>query len=152
MNQYQFIQARLVKLSTPELHAIMVARQTVFIGEQKICYPDADEYDFHSWHLRALHDGQIAGYLRMVDPGIKYDEPSIGRVLTAASYRKTGLGKFIMQIAINDTAHRYPGLPIRISAQTSVQPFYQKLGFIPVGEIYQEAGIPHIEMLRPSTV
>lgn len=147
MNDMQFHWDRLETLSGSQFHAIMLARQAVFIGEQHICHPDADKYDIHSWHLSVLHDGNIAAYLRMVDLGQKYPEPSIGRVLTAFPYRQTGLGRHIMQLALYKAARLYPDQDIRISAQTSVQAFYQKLGFEVTGDIYQEAGIPHIEML-----
>ncbi|WGZ93993.1 MAG: GNAT family N-acetyltransferase [Candidatus Thiothrix putei] len=140
--------ARLENLSAPQFHAITLARQTVFIAEQHICCPDSDEHDPHCWHLTALHDGKVAAYLRVVDPGEKYPEPSIGRVLTTQAYRRTGLGKRIMQVAIANIAERYPGQAIRISAQAYLQPFYANLGFTTVSEEYLEEGVPHLEMLR----
>lgn len=147
MNNIHFHWARLENLSGPQFYTIMLARQTVFIGEQHICCPDADDHDPHSWHLTALHDGKLAAYLRVVDPGEKYPEPAIGRVLTTQAYRRTGLGKRIMQIAIDKLAERYPGQSIRISAQSYLQTFYENLGFAVVGEEYLEEGVPHIEML-----
>lgn len=150
MNNIHFRWSRLERLSSIELHAIMLARQTVFIAEQHICCPDTDEHDLHCWHLTALHDGKVAGYLRVVDPGEKYPEPSIGRVLTTKAYRRIGLGKRLMQAAIHWIAERYPGQAIRISAQSHLQPFYADLGFETVGDEYLEEGIPHLEMLRPS--
>lgn len=144
--------ARLESLSGPQFHAIMLARQTVFIGEQHFYCPDADDHDIHSWHLTALHDGKLAAYLRVVDPGEKYPEPAIGRVLTTQAYRRTGLGKRIMQVAIDKLAELYPGQSIRISAQSYLQTFYENLGFAVVGEEYWEEGVSHIEMLyTPST-
>lgn len=148
MNNIQFHWSRLETLSSLELHAITLARQTVFIAEQHICCPDSDEHDTHCWHLTALHDGKVAAYLRVIDPGEKYPEPSIGRVLTTQAYRRTGLGKRIMQVAIDKIAELYPGQAIRISAQAYLQPFYTSLGFSAVGEEYLEEGVPHIEMLR----
>lgn len=147
MNDIHFYWARLENLSGSQFHAIMLARQTVFIGEQHICCPDADYHDTHSWHLTALHDGKLAAYLRVVDPGEKYPEPAIGRVLTTQAYRRTGLGKRIMQVAIDRLAELYPSQSIRISAQSYLQTFYENLGFTVVGEEYLEEGVPHIEML-----
>lgn len=147
MKKIHFHWARLENLSGHQFHAIMLARQTVFIGEQHICCPDADDHDPHSWHLTALHDGKLAAYLRVVDPGEKYPEPAIGRVLTTQAYRRTGLGKRIMQVAIDKLAERYPGQSIRISAQSYLQTFYENLGFAVVGEEYLEEGVPHIDML-----
>jgi ElaA protein len=150
MNKYQFHWSRLENLSSLELHAITLARQTVFIAEQHICCPDSDEHDTHSWHLTALQNGKVAAYLRVVDPGEKYPEPAIGRVLTTQPSRRTGLGKRIMQVAIDKIADIYPGQAIRISAQPYLQTFYENLGFSVVGDEYLEEGVPHIEMLRPS--
>lgn len=140
--------ARLEHLSAPQFHAITLARQTVFIGEQHICCPDSDEHDTHCWHLTALHDGEVAAYLRVIDPGEKYPEPSIGRVLTTQAFRRTGLGKRIMQVAITKIAELYPGQAIRISAQSHLLPFYANLGFVTVGEAYLEEGVPHLEILH----
>lgn len=148
MNNIHFHWARLETLSAPQFHAITLARQTVFIAEQHICCPDSDAHDTHCWHLTALHDGKLAAYLRVIDPGEKYPEPSIGRVLTTQAYRRTGLGKRIMQVAIDKIAELYPCQAIRISAQAWLQPFYANLGFTAVGGEYLEEGVPHIEMLR----
>ena len=150
MNNINFHWSRLETLSSLELHAITLARQTVFIAEQHICCPDADDHDPHCWHLTALHDGKVAAYLRVIDPGEKYPEPAIGRVLTTQAYRRTGLGKRIMQVAIDTIADIYPGQSIRISAQSYLQSFYENLGFTIIGDEYLEEGIPHIQMLRPS--
>ena len=38
---------------------------------------------------------------------------------------------------------------VRLHAQTSAQAFYARAGFTPVGSVFEEAGIPHIEMARP---
>jgi Predicted acyltransferase len=144
--------ARLEQLSTLQFHAIIIARQTVFIAEQHFCCPDSDAHDTHCWHLSALYGDKIAAYLRVIDPGEKYPEPSIGRLLTTQAYRRTGLGKRIMQVAIANIAELYPGQAIRISAQAYLQPFYANLGFATIGKEYLEEGIPHLEMLRlPNT-
>lgn len=148
MNNLEFHWNRLETLSTHAYHAIMIARQTVFVEEQQICCVDADHHDTHCWHLTALHDGNLAAYLRVVDPGEKYPEPAIGRVLTTQAYRRLGLGKHIMQIAIAHIATHYPKQAIRISAQAYLQAFYEDLGFATVGDAYLEEGIMHIEMLR----
>lgn len=141
---------RLETLSALQLHAIMLARQTVFIDEQRICCADTDSHDLHAWHLTALHEGNLAAYLRILDPGEKYPEPAIGRVLTTATYRRIGLGKRLMQVAIDHCARLYPGQAIRISAQAHLETFYTRLGFITVSDQYLEEGVPHYAMLRPA--
>lgn len=141
---------RLETLSPLQLHAIMLARQTVFIDEQRICCADTDQHDLHAWHLTAWHEGKLAAYLRILDPGEKYPEPAIGRVLTTHAYRRIGLGKRLMHIAIDHCTRLYPAHAIRISAQAHLETFYTRLGFITLGEQYLEEGVPHYAMLRPA--
>ncbi len=145
-------QARLSELSAVELARIYRARQQVFSIEQNCVYLDADEADEHSYHLAAwssAHDVPLA-YARLVDPGVKYAEPSMGRVITTEAARGTGLGRELVQRVLDLSDDVYPGLGIRISAQSRLLRFYTELGFEAVGEDYMEDGIPHIEMLRHS--
>ena len=90
----------------------------------------------------------LVAYLRIVHPGISYDEPSIGRVLTKIGYRGRGISKNIMQSAIQKVRDVYNHANIRISAQEYLIPFYTSLNFESVGEVYLEDDIPHIEMMH----
>ncbi|WP_418317844.1 GNAT family N-acetyltransferase [Piscinibacter sakaiensis] len=141
--------SRLEQLPAPVWHRIMQARQQVFVVEQNCPYLDADTADPASWHLVAWqHDGEVAAYARIVDPGINYSEPSIGRVLTSLAMRRCGLGRELMRRAIVEAGRIHPGRRLRISAQAHLQVFYADFGFVAVGAEYLEDGIPHIEMLR----
>ena len=84
----------------------------------------------------------------MVDPGLKYEEPSIGRVIAAPEVRGTGLGRTLMQVGITGCERHWPGRAIRISAQAHLERFYNGVGFARVGENYIEDTIPHVQMLR----
>ena len=147
---------RLGALSARELHRIHVARQQVFVVEQACAFQDADEADERAWHLAAWQDageGAEAGpallaYARIVDPGVKYLEPSIGRVLTTAAARGTGLGRLLLARAIEEAQTLHPGRGLRISAQHRLERFYAEAGFISVGVPYLEDDLPHIEMWR----
>ena len=138
------------ELSLRELQNIYMARQQVFSLEQQCIYLDADGFDERSHHMAAwspAHQVPLA-YARMVEPGLKYAEPSIGRVITTAAARGTGLGRDLVQRVIHHTTQTFPALGIRISAQTRLERFYCELGFAAVGAPYMEDGIPHTEMLR----
>lgn len=155
MSTLAFRWARLHELTAPEWHAVLAAREAVFIVEQNCPYQDADALDAQSWHLIGTCDGQLAAYLRVVDPGYKsvhagvfYAEPSIGRVLTASAFRGKGFGQQLMREGITGCERYFPGQGIRISAQSYLLNFYQALGFVEVGDEYDEDGIPHFEMLR----
>jgi ElaA protein len=143
---------RFGELSPAELYALLAARAAVFVVEQACAFLDFDGLDQSAWHLLGWIDEReaptLAAYLRLIDPGCKYAEPSIGRVLTAAAYRGTGLGQAAMGEGLNAAARLYPGRAIRIGAQQRLERFYAGLGFRTVSAPYDEDGIAHIEMLR----
>jgi len=134
------------ELSLDELYAIVALREQVFVVEQKCAYLDADGVDPQCRHLWAVEDGRIVAYLRLIPAGVKYDEVAIGRVIVAAEARGTGLGKELMKrgLALAGAA------PVRLGAQAHLERFYGELGFRRVSDVYDEDGIPHVEMLRDS--
>ena len=142
---------RFPDLGVDNLHDALQLRSRVFILEQGP-YLDVDGHDRVSWHLLGRDGtGTLRAYLRVVDPGVKFDEPSIGRVVTAPEVRGTGLGRTLMRQGLAGCARHWPGQAIRISAQARLQRFYVGLGFSPTSDDYLEDGIPHLEMLwRPT--
>ena len=136
------------ELTKRELFDIYFLRQEVFIVEQNCVYQDIDRKDHHSFHLIVYDKEILVAYLRIVHPGISYDEPSIGRVLTKMSHRRRGISKNIIQSAIQKVRDVYNHSNIRISAQEYLIPFYRSLNFAPVGEGYLEDNIPHIQMMH----
>jgi ElaA protein len=138
------------QLGVVELQFIYMARQTVFSIEQQCAYLDADGADEFSWHLAAWNDAHRMplAYARLVSPGVKYTEPSIGRVITTAPARGTGLGRELVARAVAECSRLWPGQGIRISAQSHLARFYGEAGFVSVSGDYMEDGIPHVEMLR----
>ena len=141
--------ARLEGLSAPAWHAVLCLRAQVFVVEQACAYQDPDTLDTQAWHLLGQVGGQPAAYLRLVDPGAKYPEPSLGRVLTAPAFRGQGLGQALVAEALRGAARHFSGLGNRISAQAHLQNFYGQFGFETVGEPYDEDGIPHVVMCCP---
>lgn len=133
------------ELTPAQLYAILALRERVFVVEQKCAYQDADGYDAASRHLWAEDDtGALHAYLRIVPAGVKFAEVSIGRVVTSPQARGAGLGRVLMQRGI---ALAGP-VPVRIGAQAHLEAFYTSLGFARCSDVYDEDGIPHIEMLR----
>ncbi len=141
------------ELKSAELYAALAARQQAFAVEQNCAYLDADGLDLHAWHLLGWENGrgspELVAYLRVVDPGRKFAEPSIGRVLAIGALRGTGLGRALMVEGIARCAAAWPGQPIRIAAQQRLEAFYARLGFHPVSAPYDEDGIVHLDMLLP---
>lgn len=140
---------RLDALDAKTLYEIIALRVNVFIIEQTCLYEELDYKDFSSYHVYTLDaDGHVLAYLRVLDPGVAYDDISIGRVLVAPSARRTGLGKELMLKGFECVKANYGDVPIRISAQAYLQSFYESLGFVAVSEIYVEDGIPHLDMVK----
>ena len=137
-------------LSPVDLARIYRARQEVFVIEQQCIYLDADAFDEQSHHLAGWSTDHAVplAYARLVKPGGKYAEPSIGRVITTAPARGLGLGRELVRRMIGHGAAMYPGHAIRISAQERPARFYADFGFTAVGSPYLEDGIAHLEMLR----
>jgi ElaA protein len=154
MPQVEWQWKRFAELTPAELYAFLAARAAVFVVEQRCAFQDLDFADECAWHLlgwsSANHARALAAYLRLVDPGRKYAEPSIGRVLTTAPFRGLGLGREVMREGLARAAALYPGSPIRIGAQQRLERFYVELGFRTVSAPYDEDGIDHVEMLRPA--
>ena len=138
------------ELTADELYDIFVLRQTVFVVEQRCPYLDADGADRRCRHLYTRDDtGRMVACLRLVEPGVKYPEPSIGRVVTHPDVRRTGLGRALMAEGLRGAEKYFPGTAVRIGAQAWAENFYRSFGFERVGDGYIEDDIPHYEMVRP---
>lgn len=142
--------SRFDKLSTREFYEAVKARESVFVVEQQCVYQEVDELDPLAWHLLATEDGQLAAYVRLVGPGDKFAEPSIGRVMTLNAFRGRQFGRALMSEAIRFTEQTYPGLGIKIGAQVYLTAFYASFGFEAVSAPYDEDGISHVDMLKPA--
>ena len=136
------------ELNTTELYEIIKARINVFVVEQDCPYPDLDDYDQKAIHLWAEKDGEVLAYCRIFDKGIKYNETSIGRVVTTEEARGTGLGKQLIKYALDIIENRLGTPEVRISAQDYLLKFYSDFGFEDTGKKYLEDNIPHTEMFR----
>lgn len=135
-------------LTNEELYEIFRLRIEVFVIEQNCPYQDADGKDLKSFHVQGQQNGKLIAYTRIVPPGISYEEPSIGRVLTSKEARRTGAGKILMTKSIEYLKKEFGDTPIRIGAQEYLKKFYESFGFVKEGDGYLEDGIPHIIMLR----
>jgi len=135
------------ELSTETLYAILALRAEVFVVEQNCPYQDVDGKDLKSLHVCGYSDsGELCAYVRLVKPGVSYDEWSIGRVVTSPGVRRTGAGEALMQNCMAYFSEH--GISaVRISAQSYLHDFYAKFGFVRVSEEYFEDDIPHMEML-----
>ncbi|RYF90707.1 MAG: GNAT family N-acetyltransferase, partial [Chitinophagaceae bacterium] len=120
----------------------------VFVVEQDCAYQDLDNKDLYCHHLMLFDNKQLVAYARLVPPGISYDEMSIGRVVSSKDVRGRGAGRQLMNLAIEHCMKIFGEGTIRIGAQYYLKKFYNELGFVETGNIYDEDGIDHIIMVR----
>ena len=127
-------------------------RTDIYFLEQSITEEEIDQWDFHprTRHMWVRDEDEMVGYVRVVHADTAPAEDrgvttSIGRLVVHADYRGRGLARGLVERAI---AAAGAG-PIVLHAQTYIQPLYASVGFEPFGEVFDEAGIEHIRMLRP---
>ena len=137
-------------LTPLEVYEILQLRSEVFVVEQNCVFLDADNKDQYSYHLQGRVDEKLVAYVRILPPGLAYEEPSIGRVLSSPAYRNRGAGIELMKKAIEETTILFGIQPIMIGAQLYLKRFYENLGFIKCSDIYMEDDIQHIKMIRKS--
>lgn len=142
---------RFESLGVDGVYDMLALRARVFILEQGP-YLDPDGADRHAWHLLGRDDaGVLLAYLRVLDPGVKFSEPSIGRVVVDASLRGQGVGHELVRAGIERCSALWPLQAIRISAQAHLQRFYGQHGFQTMSDEYLDDGIPHVDMRRSAT-
>ena len=116
-------------------------RESVFIVEQGV--PAALEWDGlddGARHALAIsHQGDAVGCGRILSNG------HIGRIAVLPQWRKQKVGTAIME-ALLAYARNHEYANIDVDAQTYAMPFYHKFGFSERGEVFMDAGLPHIKM------
>jgi ElaA protein len=145
----QWIVKTFEELSNGELYALLRLRSEVFVVEQNCVFLDMDDADQKAVHVLGYDDEQeLVAYTRLFAPGIKYDQASIGRVVTSQKARGKGAGRELMEQSIATVEVLFGKVAIKIGAQQYLQKFYTSLGFVQSSEMYLEDEIPHIEMIR----
>ena len=136
------------ELTAHELYAILKLRNEVFVVEQNCVFQDADDKDQKCYHLMGILQNKLAAYARLVPAGAAYKNVSIGRIVTSPQFRNRGAGKALMTSAISQCNELFNEQTIQIGAQLYLKKFYESFGFKQTSDVYDEDGIPHIEMIR----
>lgn len=149
--------ARPRELDPATLYGILRARETVFCLEQGATDADLDG--------RELEEGTTLMWVSVPDPAVPdgariavaharvLTDPEamrIGRVVVAASRRRDGLGRVVMQAALEHCRAVAPEREVRIDAQAYLERWYASMGFVAHGDLFLEAGIEHVAMVRPA--
>jgi len=122
-------------------------REEVFVAEQKIPADlEWDAADADAIHAVAFNRfGLPLATGRLI---LQQDRPArIGRMATSRLVRNSGVGRQVLD-ALSAAAQSRGARELLLHAQTSAQNFYLRAGFTPRGEVFEEAGIPHVEMRR----
>ena len=122
-------------------------RTEVFIDEQKIPkdleWDEADRDCVHAVAFNRLGLPLATGRLLQHAPRVA----RIGRMASLQALRGSGVGRQVLD-ALMQVARQRGDTELRLHAQTSASAFYTRAGFIPSGPVFEEAGIPHVEMTR----
>ncbi|MBD3882593.1 GNAT family N-acetyltransferase [Phormidium tenue FACHB-886] len=128
--------------------AIQFIRQVVFQQEQSVDpavdFDGLDEIATHIVAYKTERPIATARLRQLSDRTLKLE-----RMAVLAAYRGQGIGREMVKLAIAE-GDRQNAPQLKLNAQIQAQPFYEKLGFAPYGEEFEDAGIRHIEMRRSS--
>ena len=132
--------------SPADLQRAFTIRRRVFIEEQQVPEEiELDADDALAFHALALIDGEAVGTGRMLEHGD--DEVKIGRMAVLRNLREHGIGRCILRFLM-EHARASGRTKAVLHAQISAEGFYLKEGYIPIGGVFDEAGIPHRKMER----
>lgn len=120
-------------------------RKRVFIEEQGVPEDlELDQFDLLAHHALAYREQECIGTARLII--LPDHQGQIGRMAVLPAYRRQGFGGQLLRALLEDG--RSQGITqFELHAQLSAIPFYESLGFIAQGDIYDEAGIPHRDMI-----
>ena len=140
------IAPRIVIAATPrQRDDAFAVRIAVFVDEQRIPRSEElDGFDASATHCVAYVDDTpaAAGRLLLFD-----DYAKIGRMAVVAPHRGTGLGALVLDALEREAADR--GIRhIKLSAQLHARAFYERCGYTAHGDVYDDVGIPHIDMQK----
>ena len=130
---------------TTDIATCRALRRAVFIEEQGVAEADEiDDKDGEAIHLLATVDGLPMGSARLLLSG---ETGKIGRVCVLPVARGTGLGAALMRAAVSELRGQTGITRAKLGAQTHALGFYERLGFVAEGPVYDDAGIPHRDMV-----
>ncbi len=134
------------ELTARKLYEFLKLRVDVFIVEQDCPYHELDDLDQESIHMAYTENDRTLAYARLVPSGVKYEIPSIGRVIVHSEARSRGLAKKLMEKSIDYILMEWNADEIQLQGQVYLKEFYESFGFVPISEEYDEDGIPHVDM------
>jgi predicted GNAT family N-acyltransferase len=117
-------------------------REAVFVVEQNV----PAELEWDGVDQDCAHVIAYASDLSAVGTGRLLRDGHIGRLAVIAPWRGRGAGSSLL-LKLISIAHARGIHSIALNAQTHALAFYERFGFIAEGDDFDEAGIPHRQML-----
>ena len=139
------VEVKLVETEA-EMEAALAVRMRVFVAEQSVpAEEELDEEDATATHAIARHDGLVIGTGRLL---IRVEGTcQIGRMAVDRPWRRRGVGGQLL-LYLEQEARSQGMSQAMLHAQEYVKDFYAVHGYLERGEVFLEAGIPHIEMRK----
>ena len=133
---------KIVAFTTKTAKDILAVREQVFTLEQGVAAElDIDGEDGNAKHCVIYSEQNIIATGRLLNNG------HIGRVAVLSPYRGQGIGSQVMQ-ALETEAQQRGDKSLFLHAQLSALAFYKKRGYQSQGEVFLNAGIQHICMVK----
>jgi predicted GNAT family N-acyltransferase len=130
--------------SKEDIEKCMQIRYQVFVFGQGVPMDiEIDALDKVAMHFLMEVDGQPIGTARIINKGDGIGK--IGRVALLMDKRGMGYGRELMWYLLGTGFRTFHTLVL--DSQIQAIPFYEKLGFEPEGDMFEEAGIEHLRML-----
>lgn len=118
-------------------------REEVFVREQGF-REEFDTVDNSAFHIVLFLDGKAVATCRYFPDGDSY---KVGRIAVLKNYRGRNFGSSVLLEAEKQIA-MLGGRSVILHSQLQACGFYEKLGYVPYGEIEPEEGCPHIWMKK----
>lgn len=141
---------RFEALRPADIHALYKLRVDVFVVEQNCPYPEVDAEDLAAVHVFGTRtDAGLVAYARIIPPNAD-GLPHIGRVVVHRDHRGSGTGHALMSAVLGHLMATRGNAESALAAQRHLQRFYERHGFVRIGDVYDLDGIPHVDMRRPA--
>lgn len=136
------------ELTTTELHDALRLREDIFVVEQKCIYNEIDGQDPIAIHILGHNDdGELNACARILPPE-KDGLPHVGRIAVRLAERGSGIASEMMEIALRVLHENYGTDRSALAAQTYLEKFYARFGYVRKSEDYLWDGIMHVDMVR----
>ena len=136
------------RLPSPYWQQTCDLRLKVFVKEQGVPEElEIDELDQSALHIIAIKNGSVIATLRLF---FKKDTAKLGRLAVEKFSRNKGVASQLMQYA-TEYCYQQNSKIIELGAQLTAKEFYKKRGYEEKGDVFMDAGIPHILMLKSIT-